>query len=143
MVGVGEAQPAEPVVVETNALQPVDGPVRHPVRVVVLTRYSIVPNLGCTAVATPLGVHLQVDAQRRKETPHVFRLVLPQPPPVVVRSCRAVPCELHVLKAPVGLPALIGFTADAHAVLRKAEEGIQEGFEVGLPEEASPPSSVV
>ncbi len=51
--------------------------------------------------------------------------------------------ELHAFKAPVRPGLVLCGPGDAHSVFWKAQEGVEEGFEVGLTEEAGPVSGIV
>ena len=83
MVGVGEAQPTEPVVVGFQAMEPLNSPIGHPVRVVCVSRYLVVPNLGSSAVPASFGVYIEAEVEDGEEATYVLRVVLSHPPPVV------------------------------------------------------------
>ena len=68
VVGVGEAHPAEPVVVGVERVEPGDGPVGHPVGVVDPAVDGVDLDLGRAGVAAGRGAHLERPVDGRGST---------------------------------------------------------------------------
>ena len=143
VMGVGEAQPAEPVILIGQPFQPGDRTVSHPVGVIDLPGHRVAKHLWCASVTTSVSVDVQCAVQGRVEGRHVFRMVLPHPAPVVHKAPGAMAGELHALKAAVRTALVVARSGDSHAVLGKAQKRIEERFEVRLAEQPSPPPCIV
>ena len=131
VVGVGEAHPAEPVLRRVQAVQPGDGAVGHPVGVVDPPVDGIDLDLGGTGVPAPGRVDLQRPVDGRVVVARYPGVLGGQPPGVVEGPDAAVGGQLQVLEPAVATPGRLGADA-AEGVLVEAEEGVEEGLEVGL-----------
>ena len=100
MVGVGEAHPAEPVLVSIERVEPGDDSVSHPIGVVDPTLDRVHLDLGCPGVAATFGVDLEAVIDGPVEHAQGLRVVLDQPLGVVERTHRPMRCRLEVLEAP-------------------------------------------
>ena len=138
MVGVGEAHPAEPVVVRVERVEPRDGVIGDPVGVVPVAGDRVVLGLGRTGVAATGG------AEQRGEARQVLGVVLAQPAPVVRDRAHDVVAvgvgdhhrrgvhHLHRVVEPAPRP---GVAAHRARVLLEAVGRVEAGFEVRLADE--------
>ena len=83
VVGVWKAQPTKPVVVGFKAVEPLNSPIGDPVRVVGVSWYLVVPNLGGSAVPASFGVYVETEVEDGEEATDVLWVVLSHPPSVV------------------------------------------------------------
>ena len=133
VVGVGEAHPAEPVVVGVEGVEPADRPVGHPVGVVPALVDGVHVDLRCAGLATTCGVDLEGVVEDRVEAADGLGVLGGEPAGVVGGAQRAVRGELEVLEAAVHAAGRAG--VGAHGVLGEPLERVEEGLEVGLADE--------
>ena len=139
MMWIGEAHPAEPVVVGTERVEPRDRAIGDPVGVVPLPRHGVVVHLRRSRLTATGGADLQGRVEHREEHRHRLRMVGGHPPRVVQRAKGAMRCGLEVLEAamqPDRFPA-------GEAVLGEAGERVEEGLEVRLADQRGAVSVVV
>ncbi len=129
VVRIGEAHPAEPVVVGAERVEPGDRPVGDPVGVVPAARDRVVLGLGGHRVATGYG------AEERGEALEVLGVVCLEPPSVVRDRAAAERGDVVGLLGPVEAPPRTGVAAHPACVLLPPALRVERGLEVGLAEQ--------
>ena len=142
MVGVGEAHPAEPVVVRREPVEPRDRAVGDPVGVVPVAWIGLTFTCGASVSPPPVALTLKSPSIAEIEHPGRLGMVEADPLRVVEHPRRAVSGELEVVEAAVRTdgavrpPARQRLLARARdRVLDEAAERVHERLEVRLAHE--------
>ncbi len=137
VVGVGEAHPAEPVLVCPERVQPGDRPVGDPVGVVDPAGDGVGLDLGGAGVPAAGPVDLQRPVEDRVEPAHGIGMLGGQPLRIVQGADSAVGGQLQVFEPAVQPAGRLG-AGVAERVLGEAEERVEERLEVGLADQRGP-----
>ena len=105
--------------------------------------HRVAKDLWSARVPAPVSIDVEGAVQRWVEGQHVFWMMLPHPAPVVHKAPGAMTSEFHALEATMWTAFLVGRPGESHAVLRKAQERVEERFEVRLAEQSGPPPCIV
>ena len=101
MMGIWKAHPAEPIAVVWLLVEPLDGSVGDPVRVIPLSRHVVELHLRSARIATASRVHVEIAVDDRIEAGQRFGVLGLHPFGVVQRSHHPVRSELQIVKATV------------------------------------------